>query len=150
MPTTKPSKTKARPTLKATKRKTKPTSKRATSYPSRMFLDVLGYKEDEDWVVLALQMDLRGYGATIDEAMKELAELVVMQIRFARFKGQPEMILKPAEPFYWKLFEATVQEHLRSITLNYVPRDPDYEVRALPLPPAHVIAKLSSFREANA
>ena len=35
-----------------------------------IFLDVLGYREREgEWVALALEMDLRGYGATYDQAL---------------------------------------------------------------------------------
>ena len=113
-------------------------------------LSVLGYREENDWVALALEMDLRGYGATIDEALTELAELVVMQMSFARFKGQPEMISKPAESIYWRLFETAMQDHLRDLTLSSVPSNPEYEARSLPLPPAHVIAELSNFREASA
>ena len=113
-------------------------------------LSVLGYREENDWVALALEMDLRGYGATIDEALTELAELVAMQMSFARFKGQPEMISKPAESIYWRLFETAMQDHLRDLTLSSVPSNPEYEARSLPLPPAHVIAELSNFREASA
>ena len=113
-------------------------------------LSVLGYREENDWVALALEMDLRGYGATIDEALAELTELVAMQISFARFKGQPEMISRPAESIYWRLFETAMQDHLRDLTLSSVPNNPEYEARSLPLPSAHVIAELSNFREASA
>lgn len=73
--------------------------------PSTPSLNVLGYQEEGEWVALALEMDLRGYGPTFQEATKELHELVTTQIGFARFKRQPELIWKPAEPVYWRLFE---------------------------------------------
>ncbi len=60
-------------------------------------LSILGYQEDEEWVALALEMDLRGYGPTFEEALGELRDPVAAQISFALFKGQPDMIWKPAE-----------------------------------------------------
>ena len=133
-----------------TARKRKSAPKKKTSVPYGTVLNVLGYREEGDWVALALEMDLRGYGATIDEALTELTDLVAMQMSFARFKGQPELISKPAEPVYWRLFETAVQDYLRDLALGSVPSNPEYEARSLPLPPAHVIAELSNFREANA
>ena len=40
-------------------------------------------------------------------------------------------------------------ELMRDLTLSSVPKHPEYEARSLPLPPAHVIAELSNFREAS-
>lgn len=78
---------------------TAPVSKNSLS------LNVLGYWDEQEqaWVALALEMDLRGYGPTFEAAEAELEEVVGMQIRFALFKGQPEMMWKPAEPVYWTL-----------------------------------------------
>lgn len=58
---------------------------------------VLGYQEDGEWVALALEMDLRGYGDTFEQALEDLEDLVAMQIGFAQFKGQPDLIWRPAE-----------------------------------------------------
>ena len=133
-----------------TARKGQPAAKKKTSAPHDIVLNVLGYREEGDWVALALEMDLRGYAATIDEALTELADLVATQMSFARFKRQPEMISKPAEPVYWRLFETAVLDHLRDLALDSAPSNPEYKARSLPLPPAHVIAELCDFREANA
>ena len=67
-------------------------------------VNVLGYREDGEWVALALEMDLRGYGQTFREALEELTDLVRTQIRFAQFKGQPDMIWKSAEPVWFERF----------------------------------------------
>jgi len=72
--------------------------------PSTVVLNVLGYQEDEDWVALALEMDLRGYGPTFGDALEELTDLVATQIRFAHFKGQAELIWKSAEPVWFERF----------------------------------------------
>lgn len=117
---------------------------------TEIFLNVLGYQEDEEWVALALEMDLRGYGATFDEAARELHDLVMMQIGFALFKGEPEMIWHPADPIWFERFADVRQNRLRALSL---PPDSNggFRVRGMPIPPPHVIASLKpDFQQANA
>ena len=118
--------------------------------PSELTLSVLGYREEGEWVAVALEMDLRGYGSTFAHAATELAELVTTQIDFARFKGQPELIWKPAEPVYWTLFENTRRNHFYELVSSSTPRNPNYAVGGLALPPPHVIARLPQFRQSRA
>jgi len=61
--------------------------------------------ETEEWNSVALEMDIWGYGITPEESFANLNELVCMQISFALFKGQPEMIWHRAEDLYWGLLE---------------------------------------------
>src|SRR5947199_10333163 len=77
--------------------------------------NVLGYREETEWVALALELDLRGYGKTFDEALRELWDLVVTQIGFALFEGQPEMIWRAAEPVWFERFAETRRERLESL-----------------------------------
>lgn len=106
-----------------------------------VILNVLGYQEEGEWVALALEMDLRGYGKTFEDALRELQDLVEAQIAFALFKGRPEMAWKPAEPVYWQLF-AQVREdrflHLADETRRHL----EYRVAGMPIPPPHVIQTL--------
>ena len=116
-------------------------------------LNILGYREDNEWVALALEMDLRGYGKTFDKALAELKEIVSMQIGFAHFKGQPEMILKPADPIWFGRFadvrNACLAAMLKPNAHHSTHRD--YEVAGLPIPPAHIIGALQKqFTQANA
>ena len=67
-------------------------------------LNILEYREDNEWVALALEMDLRGYGKIFNKAVNELQELVALQIGFAHYKGRPEMILKAADPIWFQRF----------------------------------------------
>ena len=62
-------------------------------------------EETEEWNSVALEMDIWGYGITPEESFANLNELVCMQISFALFKGQPEMIWHRAEDSYWNLLE---------------------------------------------
>lgn len=70
-------------------------------------LSVLGYCEDSQWAALALEMDLRGYGETFEDALADLQDLIQMQISFALYKGHLEMIFKDAEPVYWQLLNTS-------------------------------------------
>lgn len=108
-------------------------------------LNVLGYQEEQGgWVALALEMDLRGYGETFDEAFEDLADLVNMQISFSRFKGQPELIWKAADPVWFERFAETRREHLEALVRDAELSHPEYSIAGLPIPPAHVIDALAN------
>jgi hypothetical protein len=105
--------------------------------PSTVVLNVLGYREDGEWVALALEMDLRGYGGTFGEALQELKDLVATQIRFAQFKGQSELVWKPAEAVWFERFADTRRERLNALVQHREPSDSSYDVAGLVLPPSH-------------
>lgn len=110
------------------------------------FLSILGYKEDGEWVALALEMDLRGYGSTWEAALEELSELVMLQVEFAIVQGERQMMWKDAEPQYWERF----REIQRAVWLEPSGSLPDFHATGLVLPPAHVIAaQRSRFEEVN-
>ena len=46
-------------------------------------INVLGIREDDAWCAITLEMSLRGYGETFDEALDELNRAVEAQISFA-------------------------------------------------------------------
>lgn len=108
-------------------------------------ISVLGYQEDDQWIALALEMDLRGYGKTFEKALSELDELIKMQISFARFKDQPEMIFHPAESTYWKLYAQVSQDRLWALSNIDDNKNPEYRVGGLSIPPAHVINCMKDF-----
>jgi hypothetical protein len=109
-------------------------------------LNVLGYKEENEWVALALDMDLRGYGNTWEEAVSDLGDLVFTQITFAHFKKQPEMIYKPADPVWFQLFANGRKAKLESDSA-----ETEYITGGLSIPPPHVIAQMQgSFEPSNA
>jgi len=111
-----------------------------------MVLNILGYREGNEWVALALEMDLRGYGDTWEEALSELRDLVFLQISFAHFKKQLAMIYKPADPVWFQLFADS-----RSAKLRSEHQDEHYLTGGLPIPPTHVIAEMQgSFKPADA
>ena len=120
---------------------------------TQIFLHVLIHRSDYDgcWAALALEMDIRGYGETPTEALNELGELVEMQISFAKFKGDPLLIWKPADPVWVERFTEARVNQLRESLLDIHPKEePEYKASGMAMPPAHVIAKLSNFQLTNA
>lgn len=67
-------------------------------------VSVPGFHETGEWCAPALEIDLRGYGQTFEEALEDLNESMTMQIGFAHFKGRTDMIFHPADPVYFSLF----------------------------------------------
>ena len=107
-----------------------------------MELSILTYREEGVYVALALEMDIRGYGATKDEAHKELSELILSQVSFAIFKGQPELLYFPAEPQFFRTFLEAKTRAMRRFVDRSEPEDTNYSVASFPLPPRHVIASM--------
>jgi hypothetical protein len=103
-------------------------------------LNVIGYQEDGEWVALALEMDLRGYGKTFEAATADLRDLVCMQIHFAHFKNQPAMIMKAADPIWFTRYAELRAERMG--TFDEVSVDQDFQIAGLPLPPPNVIANI--------
>ena len=75
---------------------------------------VLGFMEDELWCALALEMDLRGYGGSPDEAMLDLEHAIEAQVSFAIQHDNLENIFTPAEARYLDLYESPGKEVLKS------------------------------------
>ena len=104
-------------------------------------------EETKEWNSVALEMDIWGYGRTAEDAIANLNELVCMQISFALFKGQPEMIWHRAEDFYWNLLEearrAELIQHLgQSVIEIGSPRNKEKKYSSsLPFPSPQVIEK---------
>lgn len=112
-------------------------------------INVLGYRAEGEWVALALEMDLRGYGETFEEAMADLEELVDMQVSFALQKGQPDMIWKQAEAEWVALWAQVRRDRFMDLLASKaVSESDDYRVGAMP--PPHVVAGLTEFSRVDA
>ena len=103
-------------------------------------VSVLGYHEDDEWCALALEMDLRGYGQTFQEALEDLRESMTMQIGFAHFKDELDMIFRPAEPVYFSLYAQVRNDHLTALAKKGSVAENEYAVAGIPIPPPHLIA----------
>ena len=67
-------------------------------------LNVLGVREDDAWCAIALDMSLRGYGETFDNALQALLDAVEAQVSFAVENDNLDQIFIPAEPHYFRLY----------------------------------------------
>lgn len=114
-------------------------------------LSVVGYHDrlERSWTAIALEMDIHGSGQTFEAALDDLMDLVRMQISFALFKDQPELISKPADPIWFHRFAEIRTERLRMMA-THPPEGSDYRIRSIPIPPPHVIKGLSrNFQQAD-
>ena len=107
---------------------------------SSVTVSVLGYHEDDEWCALALEMDLRGYGQTFREALEDLRESMTMQIGFAHFKDELDMIFHPAEPIYFSLYAQVRNDHLTALAKKGSVAESEYAVAGIPIPPPQLIA----------
>ena len=96
---------------------------------------VLGFLEDGEWCALALEMALRGYGQTFDEALEDLHEAMTMQISFAHFKDQTNMIFHPAEPVHFSLFAQARNDRIMALATSGTAAESEYAVAGTPIPP---------------
>jgi len=91
------------------------------------YLRVLGYKEDNEFVMYCLEMDLKGYGKTEKEALSDLTDLIKMQVSFAIQKKEPNLLWFPAEPKYFMLYEQLKEQYLRTLK-----KDKNYVTNGIP------------------
>lgn len=113
-------------------------------------ISVLGFREDESWCALGLEVGIRGYGETFEEACDDLEDLVLMQVSFAVFKGRTDMIRYPAEAVYFELFSQQIKRQPADTPMK-PSGDDRYRVGSVPFPsPEAVSPEKESFVPANA
>jgi len=97
-----------------------------------VMVDVLGYHEDGEWVALALDMDLRGFGSSFEESLEDLMDHVRMQISFAIQKGDMDLVYHPADRKYFDMYDAAKKEELEQL-IKEKPTKPRYRATGLPI-----------------
>ena len=101
----------------------------------QLTINVLGVREDDVWCAIALEMSLRGYGTTFDDALHELHEAIEAQISFAVQNNTVDQIFIPTEPHYFKLYADLKRAALKRSVLERKESDlPDYRVGDIALP----------------
>jgi len=76
------------------------------SYESKAFeVSVIVFREETTWTALALEMDIRGYGASRKAAVDDALAMISAQVSFAVQRGHAESVWKPAEDKYWRMWE---------------------------------------------
>lgn len=105
-----------------------------------IFVSILGYREGGEWVALALEMDLRGFGKSFEEAFDELIGLIEAQVSFAYFKKEPGLIWHAAEPEYFELFDRARKEYVAKQFTGKIMED-EYRAQVEYFPDPQVIAQ---------
>ena len=105
-------------------------------------LNVLAYDEGNEYVALALEMDLRGFGASLEEAMKDLERQVVLQLSFAlHMHDSLDMAYFPAQPIWFERFAEARNAKLRSLSAD---DRTEFQACGLPIPEPHVIKQMEA------
>ena len=96
--------------------------------------EVVGLREDDAWCAIALEMSLRGYGDTFEEALEDLCKAIAAQLTFAVQHGTIDEIFIPAEKRYFKLYKQSKREMLRCKLEERKPSFDDCMARDIPFP----------------
>lgn len=72
----------------------------------RLPLRIVFYLEDGDWIAHCLEFDLIGDGPTQQDAMKELAEAIFLQIEASVEHDNPANLFSPADGKFFEMFAA--------------------------------------------
>ena len=75
----------------------------------------IGFRDPEaedQFCVVGLDVDIRGYGETYEQAEKEFLSLLKAQIDFAIEKNKPELVFFQAEQKYFDLYNQALAEKI--------------------------------------
>ena len=99
-------------------------------------INVLGVREEDSWCAIALEMSLRGYGETFDDALTDLIAAIEAQLSFAAQHGTIDQVFIPAEPEYIRLYADRKREAVKRklYGLEQTGRLPGYVVGDVALP----------------
>jgi hypothetical protein len=93
-------------------------TKRMKAHFYDLSIRVLIYKEDDQFVAHALELDVLAYGDTEANAKKELESLLDNQVAFAACLGKPEIVNFPAPQEFFDRWEKANQAKLRGEKQN--------------------------------
>ena len=106
-----------------------------------MHLRVLGYEEDGEWCALCLEMDLRGYGDSFDDAMEELHNAIVNQFTFAAQMNNPDLLSFGVEEKYHVMYAQAQQEAMSDYITGSQEAARSQLISELPVPPVEQIPR---------
>lgn len=88
-------------------------------------LNIVVYKEGEEWIAHCLQMDIVASGRSKKAIEADIIGLIKTQMRFAFDNGNVENLFKPAPPEIWKMICQARRCDLRNIRL-LIPHKKDF------------------------
>ncbi|MBI5212878.1 MAG: hypothetical protein HY957_05835 [Nitrospirae bacterium] len=78
-------------------------------------LNIVVYKEGEEWIAHCLQMDIVATGKSAKAVEDDMIALIKAQVRFAIDNGNMENVFKPAPSEIWSMIGHAKRCALRSI-----------------------------------
>lgn len=103
-------------------------------------LTCLTYKDGDFYIAHCLEFDIVGQGQTIEEAKKELAELIFEQIQYAtEIDVEDKSLFHPAPQKYWDDVRYIVSKRIKNELLKTPPKSEEEIINRLSCIPAHAL-----------
>lgn len=80
-------------------------------------LNIVVYKEGEEWIAHCLQMDIVTSGKSAKAVERDIIDLIKAQVRFASDNGNMENVFKPAPSEIWSMIGHAKRCDSRNIRL---------------------------------
>jgi hypothetical protein len=97
-------------------------------------VSVIVFRDGSVWTALALEMDIRGYGASRKAAVDDALSMITAQVSFAVQTGHAESVWKRAEEKYWQMWEnARRNQFIAEISGSEAPADEIADLVPIPL-----------------
>jgi len=89
---------------------------------------VIGFKEAGSYTAVALEMDLSGFGDSIEEALEDLEDHIRMQISFALQQNDLSLLERQAPKEYQDMYRDCMAKFIKQESVS------DRFVRCMPFP----------------
>jgi len=102
--------------------------------PKAFEVSVIVFREGTTWTALALEMDIRGYGASRKAAVDDAMAMITAQVSFAVQMGHPESVWKRADEKSWQMWEnARRNQFMAEVSGSEPPADEIADLVPIPL-----------------
>jgi len=85
----------------------------------RIPLQIVFYKDEEDWVAHCLEFDVCGDGQTRENAMKSLSAAIAIQVEDSIQHNNPRNLFSPADPKFFQMFAAGEDIAVEQLSLQF-------------------------------
>ena len=102
---------------------------------SPIFISVLGYQKDGEWIAHALEMDLIGIGDTWEKAEEELIGTIDAHISHARDMNDSSLIFHPAPQELFEKYRQAMCAEMQFLVSDSRQEENLFRPTALPISP---------------
>jgi len=86
-------------------------------------MQIVFYREDDQWIAHCLQFDLCGNGVTKRDAFLSLADAIAIQVEQAVEHNNPKNLFSPADGKFFEMFAAGKDLVKGELKMEFVPID---------------------------